>query len=123
MAEPPPRKSLRLQGKEPEIKEITFKCHFCLVEDYCCNTRNVQQLHCCHQFVHTTCQKEWDALRPRQHCAMCRQEPPAAQARTESILTNEEVVNRLRTLLNSGELREQLSHVSAIHTVDNHETG
>ena len=114
------RRSLRLKKQEPDIKETAYKCHFCLKENDACQVGTIQ-LPCCKHFVHLECQKQWEAVLEgeRKTCAMCRQPvqiiPPAPAERG---LTNGQVVTRLRELLNSGRLREELQQVSTMSIED-----
>ena len=102
-----PRRSRRLQGQPPEFQRTAFKCHFCLRDEESCN-RNVVYLSCCRHYVHRSCQAEW--VKTSQTCAMCRQ-PCALGAPTPPVITNAQILNRLRHLLESGELQRELEQV------------
>ena len=102
-----PRRSRRLQGQPPEFQRTDFKCHFCLRNEESCNP-NVVYLSCCKHYVHYNCQAEW--AKTSQTCAMCRQ-PCALGAPTPPVITNALILNRLRHLLESGELQRELQQV------------
>ena len=114
------RRSSRLRKQEPDIKETAYKCHFCLKEDDACRVGTIQ-LPCCKHFVHLECQKQWEAVLEgeRKTCAMCRQPMQIIlPAPAERGLTNGQVVTRLRELLNSDRLRQELQQVSTMSIED-----
>ena len=73
---------------------------------------------CCHQFVHKTCAEQWNSNHER--CGLCLGSRtntaivpgPVGAVHNREILTRQRVLDRLRGLLNSDELQQQLDQVS-----------
>ena len=130
------RQSKRLRLETPEILQTTFQCFICHGTSYTCDMGTIQ-LACCKNFVHQRCQARWQA--EGRNCGMCRGslttdvvlnagESNPIQSEdidiptdslnfdeiTHEVLTmsREQVIARLRELLQSEELEEQLQRVS-----------
>ena len=101
-----------LQGLPAEIETTRFRC-FCLEEGNVCET-SVMQLPCCRQFLHRRCYLRWQQTN-HATCPMCRDlqhqppvQPPPPPARVE---INQDLIVRLRTLLQVPDLEQQLNQV------------
>ena len=126
--------SKRLRLEAPEITQVTYQCFICHATSYTCDMNTIQ-LSCCRNFVHKRCQERWLSQNANPTCGMCRASlerreydgvNEAAQEMdlpTESVdfneitqevlaMSREQVVTRLRELLNSPELEAQLQRVS-----------
>ena len=64
-----PRRSRRLQGRQPERDAIDRLCAICLVL-ISANLHNCKITWCCHQPIHRPCLE--DALRSNARCPICR---------------------------------------------------
>ena len=118
------RQSKRLRLEPPEIQDLTFTCFVCRASsDSCAN--NVIRMQCCNQFVHGTCATRWASSHDR--CGLCRQslrattavavQPvPVGVAPSRENMTRQQVLDRLRGLLNSEELQRQLDRVRRLLT-------
>lgn len=113
------RQSKRLRSEPPEIQDLTFTCFVCRATSDSCAT-NVIRMNCCNQFVHGTCATQWASSHDR--CGLCRQslrtttavavQPvPVGVTPGRETMTRQQVLDRLRGLLNSDELQRQLDRV------------
>ena len=69
-----PRRSRRLEGKEPEVDKDDFRCLYCLEdeEDGFDILRGVVRMPCCGKFAHRSCQGRWEE--ETIYCCHCRKE-------------------------------------------------
>ena len=133
--------SKRIRKEEPELTPTNYSCFVCHAIANTCDANTVH-LPCCKQFVHRRCQKQWETTRntcglcrtllpgldgvpPNQRAPDAgvdfpmEDELPPPAIDTDRIanevlnLTREEVLERLRGLLNAPELEEQLQRVSS----------
>ena len=104
------RQSRRLQGLPAEIETTSFRC-FCLEEGDVCVT-SAMQLPCCRQFLHRRCYLRW---RQTNHASypMCRdlQHQPPVPPPSAPVEINQDLIDRLRTLLQAPDLEQQLRQV------------
>ena len=103
--------SHRLQGLPAEIETTSFRC-FCLEEGDVCET-STMQLPCCRQFLHRRCYLRW---RQTNHptCPMCRDrqhQPFVPPPPPQPVEINQDIIARLRTLLDAPDLEQQLRQV------------
>ena len=105
------RQSHRLQGLPAEIETTSFR-PFCLEEGDVCET-STMQLPCCRQFLHRICCLRW---RQTNHptCPMCRDrqhQPLVPPPPPQPVEINQDIIARLRTLLDAPDLEQQLRQV------------
>ena len=126
------RQSKRLKREEPEICSTSYECFICHNHEENLSSRS-RRLSCCGNFVHKRCQQRWEMEGQNANCGMCRRPLTTAVARgqqqtvqvtlpTEMIdhqaisnevmtMSRDQIIARLRALLDSPALEEQLMMV------------
>ena len=126
------RQSKRLTREEPEICSTSYECFICHNHEENLSSRS-RRLSCCGNFVHKRCQQRWEMEGQNANCGMCRRPLNTAVARgqqqtvqvtlpTEMIdhqaisnevmaMSRDQIIARLRALLDSPALEQQLMMV------------